>query len=255
MNICSFFSLTVQSTLLTAVVLGSLLVVQADARSSPNYALESDSINFAGGLSTSSQFSLESTAGEIATGNGESASYSLRAGYQQMQAVFLSITAAANVEMAPALLGLTGGFANGSTSVTVLTDSPAGYELTIAATQSPAMVRGPEAIPDYISGAAPLPDLAFTLGSAPAYFGFSPEGSDIVTRFRDNGTTCGVGALDTLSACWLGLSTTPIVIASGGANQPNGTPTLLRFRVGLSPNASVLAGDYIATTTITALPL
>jgi hypothetical protein len=136
----SFYNLFLKSIPLTLLIVSSLAVSGAQVRTSPSYQLQSDSINFAGGLSTSSNYSLESTAGEVATGESDSASYSLRAGYQQMQEVFLSMTAAPNVTMSPALGGLTGGTANGSTSVVVLTDSPSGYQLTIAAESAPALV-------------------------------------------------------------------------------------------------------------------
>lgn len=251
-------SLTVvffQALFLTLLCVGVLGVGYAEVRSSASYQLQSDSVNFGGGLSESASYSLESTAGEVATGDGVSPTYQLRAGYQQMQEVFLSITDAANVTMSPSIGGLTGGVANGSTSVVVLTDSPAGYELTIAADNSPAMQGALDTIADYVPTANPLPDYAFTTGATNAYFGFSPEGVDIVTRYRNSGAVCGSGSADDASACWDGLSVVDTLIARGSANQPSGATTTIRFRVEVGGDAPVIAGTYIATTTLTAVPL
>ncbi len=251
----SLFKIFFQASVLTTIVLVLLSVANAQVRTSPSYQLQSDSVNFAGGLSTSTNYSLESTAGEIATGPSDSATYKLRAGYQQMQEVFLSLTDAANVLLTPNIGGLTGGVSNGSTSVSVLTDSPSGYQLTIQAESAPAMNKGADSIADYVASSTPAADYTFITPSSAAYFGFSPEGSDITNYFKDNGTACGVGALDSTLACWTGLSTTEILIAEGGANQPNGATTTINFRVGVGSSAGVIAGTYIATTTLTALPI
>lgn len=256
MTLRSFCSILLQSIVLTSLCLGSLAVTGAQVRTSSSYQLQSDSINFGGGLSTSTNYSLESTAGEIATGPATSTNYSLRAGYQQMQEVFLSLTGWQDVTMAPALGGITGGTANGSTSVVVLTDSPSGYELTIVSENAPAMQKGVDTIADYVPAASPAADFAFTTGSADAHFGFSPEGDDVAVRFKDSGGVCGIDSLDTPLACWDGLSTTEVVIATGPSNQPDGATTTIHFRVGIGGSAAaVMAGTYVATTTLTAVPL
>lgn len=255
MSTRSFYNLFLHSSLLTLLIVSSLTVSLAQVRTSPSYQLQSDSINFGGGLATSSAYNLESTAGEIATGESTSTTYSLRAGYQQMQEVFLSMTTAPNVIMSPALGGLTGGTANGSTSVVVLTDSPSGYQLTIAAESAPALQKGIDIIADYVPDASPNADYSFVTTGSDAHFGFSPEGPDVATQFRDNGALCGVGSLDTTLACWDGLSTTDTLIALGSGNQPLGATTTVNFRVGIGSAAGVLAGTYVATTTLTAIPL
>lgn len=244
-----------QSIILTTIILATIGLAGAQVRSSPSYQLQSDSINFGGGLSTSTSYSLESTAGEIATGPSGSDNYSLKAGYQQMQEVFLSLSAADDVILSPSLGGIVGGVSNGSTSVVVLTDSPSGYSLTIEAENSPAMQSGVESIADYAPVASPDPDFTFVTNSDEAHFGFSPSGEDIVSRFLDDEVACGSGTNDTPLACWEGLSTTPQMIAEGGANQPAGATTSIDFRVGIGGDAGVTAGIYIATTTLTAIPL
>lgn len=245
----------INALLLTSFILLILNVVVAEVRSSPSYKLQSDSINFAGGLSTSSNYSLESTAGEVATGDGESASYRLRAGYQQMREVFISISAPGSVIMTPNIFGITGGTANGSTSVSVLTDSGSGYELSISAENAPAMRKGSDTIADYVPAANPAPDFNFLTNPTTAHFGFSPTGPNIADRFRDNGALCNTGSGDTNLACWDSIGTSNKVIARGAANQPNGATTTLNFRLVVGGNILVPGGDYFATTTLTALPL
>lgn len=251
----SFYKSILESIVITTIVITTLTVALAQVRSSSNYQLQGDSVNFGGGLSTSTSYSLESTAGEVATGNSDSGTYSLRAGYQQMNEVFLSLSAAASLEMSPNISGLTGGVSNGSTTVTVLTDSPSGYQLTIESENSPAMQMGSESIPDYVPMSTPDPDFDFETLSSQAWFGFSPEGNDIGSRFLNNGSNCNIGTNKTPLACWDGLSTSPKIIAEGQANQPSGTETKINFRVEVGGSVGVIAGDYFATTTLTALPL
>ncbi len=240
----------------TVIVMLSVSVLEAEVRSSDSYRLESDSINFGGGLSASDNYRQESTLGEVATGESASPSFSLRAGYQQMQTVYVSVAvASSSLTLSPALGGLSGGVSSGSTTITVLTDSPSGYELTIEASASPAMQAGSETIADYVPTASPAPDLSFLTASGDVHFGFAVYGSDVVARYRNNGGLCDVGSSSTPETCWDGLSTTPRAIARGGANQPNGAVTEVYFQVGIGGSTAVLPGTYIATTTVTALPL
>jgi len=240
---------------------GTLLIVlflqQAGAQvmTSNSYRIQSDSINFGGGLSTSSNYSLESTIGEVGTGFSTSTTFGVGAGYQQMQEVYLSLSGAANVSMSPEIPGVTGGIANGSTTVTVTTDSPSGYMLTIESGESPAMRRGGDSIADYVPVGAP--DFDFITGPADSHFGYSPEGIHIVNRFRDDGNdTCNTGSTDSARSCWDGLSTTPEPIASSAfANHPQGATTTIYFRVGVGGAVVQPPGVYTATTTITAIPL
>jgi hypothetical protein len=244
-----------QALVLTVLVF-AVAVTHAQVMTSGNYAIVSDSINVGGGNSTSTNYRQESTFGEIATGNSTSTNYNLHGGYQQMQEVFLSLSGVTSVTMSPTLGGLTGGTADGSTTVTVLTDNLAGYSLTLVASQAPAMqTSGGQTIANYVPASA-VPDFTFTVASDKAYFGVSPEGVDVAARYKDNGSVCNTGVLDTAVSCWDMVSTTAQQIAVGNtANHPNGATTTLRFRLGVGVSAGVIAGSYQATTTITALTL
>lgn len=229
-------------------------IAGAQVMQSSNYGIQSDSINFGGGLSNSADYSLESSLGEIATGESGSASYLLRAGYQQMQEVYISLTGLESVSLSPTIPGVSGGVANGSTTAIVVTDSPSGYSLMIESESSPAMTSGVNSLADYNTNANP--DYEFIIGVNDAHFGFSPFGDDIVDRFKNNGASCGVGSTISNLNCWIGASTTAAVIAqSTSANHPAGTDTRINFRVGVGGSVTQAPGVYVATTTVTALPL
>lgn len=248
------FSTGAYAAVLTGALLLSLQLTTAQVRSSSNYQLQSDSINIGGGFSSSTNYVQESTVGEIATGPSDSSSYSLRAGYQQMQSVFIALTGVTAVIMDTDLPGITGGTSNGTSTLVVTTDSPSGYSLSIAASDSPAMQSTDASIADYNHGADP--DFSFALAGSDAHFGYTPSGADIDDYFKDGGGLCNNSTGDTPYACWAGLATTARIIAQSiDATHPNGVTTTINFRVGIGSDAGVLAGVYTATTTVTAIPL
>lgn len=244
-----------KASLATLLLVVLLQVGSAQVMQSSNYKMQSDSVNTGGGLSNSETYKMEDTMGEIATGNSTSTSFNLRAGYQQMQQIFLSLSATADVTMSPDLGGITGGVATGSTSFIVTTDNAAGYTVTIAAADNPALQSGVNSIADYNPAGAD-PDYVFTTNPTDAHLAYSPEGTDISQRFLDNGSICGVAGGDTADRCYDGLSTTPVeIVRRTSGNHPFGATTTVRFAVGIGGTTMVPMGEYVATTTITALPL
>lgn len=245
-------------SVLIIVILISFVFAQpalATVMSSSNYRLQSDSVNFGGGNSSSTSYVSESTFGEIATGNSGSTNFNIKAGYQQMQEVYLAISTVADVTLTPSINGNSGGIANGSTLVTVLTDNPAGYELYVSASSSPALISGVNSFADY-TPVGVVPDFTFTVASTTAEFGFSPEGTAIVSNYKDNGTVCGSGVLDTVDSCWSNLTTSNVLIAKEVVpNFPAGTGTTLKFRVESGIANIQPAGAYSATSTVTAVAL
>lgn len=252
---------TILSVTILAFTTTTTLVLFHDASAqvmqSGSYRIQSDSVNFGGGRSTSTNYIQESTFGEIATGESQSGTYRLRAGYQQMQEVYIALSGGTNVTLTPSIPGITGGTSNGSTTFNVVTDGPAGYQLDVRASTSPAMQKGADTIADYTPGGGD-PDYIFTTNASDAHFGFSPEGPDVVQRFlNDTVSSCNQPAgSSTAGVCWDGLSTTDATIASSGsANQPSGATTTIHFRVGIGSSVGQPPGTYIATTTVTALSL
>ena len=223
---------------------------------SSNYRIERDSINFAGTRSTSSNYIDEDTLGEVGTGRLTSTNYLLDAGYQQHNLPSsITITSPADVTLLPPPNTLQGGVANGSTSWTVTTANPAGYILTIAASAAPALVSGSNNFANY-TPAGSDPDYTWAVSASVSEFGFSPESSDLVSKYKDNGTACNIGALDTSSACWDSITTSSKVIASRvNQNNPSGTATTVRFRAEAGSTASQAAGLYVAVITLTAIAL
>ncbi len=248
-------SVCIQASVLTVCVLFALVSVYGASMQSSNFKIQSDSVNFGGGFSSSTNYQLESTAGEIATGEANSTSYALKAGYQQMHEVYIALSGIAPVPLSPSIPGISGGFSNGSTTLTVTTDSSSGYGLSIRASQNPSMQKGGDTIADY-SPVGANPDFVFTTDATDAHLGYTPEGSDIVSRYLDNGSLCGTGSGDTTFACWDGLATSDRLIASKtSANHPSGSTTTVHFRVGVGGSVYQAPGTYTATTTVTALPL
>jgi hypothetical protein len=251
----------VASLLSVCLIVATLLIAWVDVRSgfaqvmqSTNYQIEFDSINVAGGLSESDNYIIQDTTGEIATGPSGSASYQLRAGYQQMNETYLALTPADPVVLAP-IGGVTGGSTVGSTTVTVTTDNLAGYELSIRASSSPAMQHLTESASflDYVPEFA-VPDFTFAYGDTESVFAFSVTGVDTIARFLDDGGVCGTGAFNAVSACWDGLSTSDQSVALRTTpNHPAGTETRLLFQAGIGENVNQLAGSYRATTTVTVI--
>lgn len=225
----------------------------AAVRSSSSYSLERDSINIGGESSTSSSYGLTDTVGEQATGSSESASYAIQAGFQ-LPDNFLSITSPADVTLATFNTSRADSSSSGTATWTVVTDNASGYTMTIEASTAPALQSDSATFNDYVpTGAA---DYAFTTASSESDFGFSPEGNDIVSSYKDNGSVCGTGSSDTVSACWDGLSTSAQTIAgSGSSNQPTGTDTTVRFRAEIGSEVIQSPGTYTATVTVTAIVL
>ena len=242
---------------LFGILLGlTLLVIQhelalAAVMSSSNYEIQSDSINFGGAPASSASYESEDTLGEIATGPSASASYNLKAGYQQMQVTYLAMTAATDVSLSPSIDGSAGGAATGDTSVTVTTDNLTGYELSLKASSSPALISGANSFADYTKTGA-NPDFTFSIAAADSEFGFTPEGTDISDTYKDDGISCNTGALDTADSCWDNLSTTAKVIARRtSGNHPSGVVTTIKFQAESGASHSQAAGTYVATTTLT----
>jgi len=222
--------------------------------SSPNYRIQSDSINVGGVRQTSSNYQMEDTIGEIATGESTSASYKLKAGYQQMQEVYISISAPADLTMTPTILGITGGISNGSTSWNVVTDNPAGYTLKIKATTSPALIFSNYSFADYTPVNSTIPDFNWSVPATTSEFGFTPEGNHIVQKYRDDISSCNIGTNDTSDRCWYNFSTSNENIAySSASNHPSGTPTVVKFRAESGSSHLQVGGTYQAIIIVTAI--
>src|SRR3989344_5576517 len=226
-------------------------IALAEVASSTNYRLQADSFNFGGLLSTSANYRLEDTAGEIGTGNSTSTNYALLTGYQQMVSSIIGITAPTDVTLS-SIAGT--GVSSGSVALTVTTDGPARYTLSIKAGSNPSLTAGAESFDDYSpSGASP--DYDWTVATTEAAFCISPEGVSIASRYLNSGSTCGSGASDDADSCWDGFSTTNRTIAqSSAANTPSGTATTVKLKAEIGSSKTQPEGNFAATLTVTAMP-
>jgi hypothetical protein len=226
---------------------------------SSNYRIDSDSINVGGtNLSTSANYKVSDSVGEVATGLSSSTNYYLKdAGfwhYEAASSTYITINSPSGVSL-PSISGLTGGVATSSSSWVVTTNNSLGYQMTVVASTSPALKSTNTSIPDYVPSGA-NPDFAFTVSSSQAYFGFSPEGNDIVQRYKDNGSSCNFGASDTANACWDGFSTISKVVAQSSSSNLSGATTTLKYRVEIgSAKIQDASNGYSASVTVTATTL
>lgn len=226
--------------------------VLAYVASSSNYKIQSDSIDAGGGLGNSSNFGIDESVGEITTGEGASASYKLKAGYQQMKEIYVSISTPSDVSMSPAIGGISGGVGNGSTAWTVLTDNSAGYTLSIKASSSPALRSGSNNFLDYTLAFVNTPDYNWSVSGTDSEFGYTPEGNDIVQKYKDNGSTCNVGSFDTADKCWYNFLVSEEIIAqSFVSNHPSGIVTNVKFRAESGSSHLQVEGNYQAIITAT----
>lgn len=226
--------------------------VSAYVASSTNYRIQSDSVNTGGTRSTSTNYGMEDTLGEIATGIATSSSYKLKAGYQQMQAAYISVSAAADITM-PALT-ITQDTAVASTTWTVTTDNSAGYTLDVRASAAPALVDSGtgESFADYTEAVAGVKET--WLVSSAYEFGFSAIGSDTAGYGTDTTGDCVAAAnIPSAELLWEGFDgTTDIEIASSSSPSISGADTSLCAAV---EQEAVFApsGSYSATLMVTAV--
>ncbi len=173
------------------------------------------------------------------------------------------ITTTADVTMDTSIPGLTGGTANGSTQVRVLTNDSAGYTMTIAASGTPAMQGNTQggSIPNYTPATANVPDYAHSVGVNTGEFAYTVSASttsDLAQKFLDNGSNlCNTGSADTSGSatCWYGLSSTATsTINRTTETTASGATTTIFFRTQItaSPSPAIPEDTYTATTTLTA---
>ena len=254
-------SLTTVSVFIVSVSLFILQAkVQAYEMASTSYRIQESSINV-GGLDSeaSTSYKLSETIGEAAIGTATSTSYNLKMGYRAMIGgyyVSLSVSTS-SVELLPAIGTIAGGVATSSYSATVTTDNPGGYALYVVASTNPALKSGANSFVDYLPVSAGTPDFTWLAAATTSGFGFTPEGTDIVQKFLDNGAnTCATSSSDTADACWYGFSTSTEEIATAlSSNTPLGTETTVKLKAESGSSNSQAAGAYQAIITNSALAL
>ncbi len=188
---------------------------------------------------------------------------------QQVTTEISFLTTPSNILMSPSIGGLTGGTAYGQTQLVVSTSDSQGYQLTLFASSSGAMIgiaSSSNSIPAYIPTATTSPDLAFTVPANAARFGYTVAASSTgdVDPFFKYSTVCNAGATATGNPsniapaslnCWINASSTTRVLINRTTQTPaSGATSTLFFQVKINSNPSpVIPNDnYVATSTVTA---
>lgn len=231
-----------------------LYTIFAETMQSGSYKIISDTVNTAGQDSSSPNYKLNETLGEVGTGNSNSTNYFLHAGFWQMQESYIAITSPNDLALT-AIGGISGEASEGTLTWQVTTDNLAGYSMTIESVTSPALTSPDDSFDDYVPAGAD-PDYNFSIASTTSEFGFSPEGTDTIVRFKDNGSACNVDVGETVGKCWDGLSTSPqTVFSRTTSNHTAGSINVVRFRAESGADHIQTSGSYAAPITVTAITL
>lgn len=108
------------------------------AMSSTNYFIYADTVDFGGGVGTSTNFNLQDSLGGYATGISTSTNYKVRAGYQSAQAGVLSLSLdGSSIDLGT--LQTAGVVVSGSLNATMNTDSASGYTMSISSVSGSAL--------------------------------------------------------------------------------------------------------------------
>ena len=175
------------------------------------------------------------------------------------------LVGAVNVVATGSINGITGGTANGSTTVVVRTNDSQGYNMTIAFFNngtSEAM-RGDNSlstsIRDYPSTST-QPTYTFSTASTSAVFGYTvsaTDSADVEQSFLHNGSNAcnqvGGTANATSTFCWMEPTVSAFEFVRRITPAGGSTSTLhFRIHVPNNPNPGVQSDTYTATATLTA---
>jgi hypothetical protein len=237
-------TLTIVSAVFVLATAASAIAMQ-----SGTYKIDADDLDGSGLRSQSASFGAEDTIGGIATGAQASASYGLRAGYQQADPVTITISSSADITMTA--LSTTQNSAVGSAAWTVTTNDQAGYTLSVATTQYDALRDGGTG--RYFTDFASSTPTTWSVSNA-YKFGMSARGSH-TTGFGSDADCIAGADVPSTTLLWTGFkSTTGIQIASSSSATVSGTTTTLCVA---DEQSGVLApsGSYGTVIVATAVPL
>ncbi len=162
------------------------------------------------------------------------------------------------------LNGITGGTANGSTSVKVQTNSATGYVMDIKfATTSTGNAmqasNNPTASIHDLPASSTEPHYLFSTASTAAVFGYTisaPQASDIAQAFLDDssGACNQPGGDANEDTCWMEPSFANYRVVDRDSAATIGATTTIHFRVHVpnNPAPGLVADTYVATATLTA---
>lgn len=236
-----------------AVLLVAAQPVLGFSMSGAEYRVQFDAINVGGGVATSNLYGSSYSLGDVAPGTSEGATFGVRSGYQYVLESFIALNEIPDIIMNSAIGGVSGGIANGSTTIVVTTDNTAGYQLTLSTEGSGGLTAASGTILAY-EPASSLPDFDFLTDATDAHVGYTITGDNIAADFLSDGATCGAGAQE-VGQCWRGLAGSDAVIATGPGSFSGDAEIELTVRVGVGDGTLLAPGTYRGTSTITAIAL
>ena len=174
----------------------------------------------------------------------------------------ISITDPATVTMDPAIAGLTGGVGTGTTTTIVTSTDTDGFNLYLSAssTYSNASLEKDASyyFSDYDLGgtggnATTAPNFTWEVNAADSEFGYTVEGTDTASFFKDNGSICNLGSANADYKCWQNASTTNQVIGDRSSAATGGSTITIGFKAEVGSTRNQESGNYQATVGLTAV--
>lgn len=166
----------------------------------------------------------------------------------------ITVSSPANVTMSADIPGIAGGSAIGSAAWIVKTNDTSGFSFKIRSDAVNCLRNGPDYFKDYTEFYTGIPDYSWIRPITSA-FGYTVEPAtveDTAPAFRDNGSACGTGNLNTSDKCWDGFSIADAtVINRSTLTSAAGEAELVKFRSELAAGQYLPEGNYIATITVT----
>jgi hypothetical protein len=172
----------------------------------------------------------------------------------------ISIDAGTHVTMSPAIPGITGGTATGTTTWTIITSNAAGFKMELSASADPALAGTThgDSFDDYTEAVSGVPDKTWSVSNA-AEFGytvFPATPADADQSFKDGaGDLCNVATNNPDGTkCWLGFegSTKEQIISRSTQTGIGGEAEVVNFKAQLQGSHSLVEDSYTATITATA---
>lgn len=158
--------------------------------------------------------------------------------------------------------GMTGGSSTSASAIswTVVTNDTAGYTLTIQEDHTLQKGGGAnQSIAQYSEAVLGTPDYNWgAVGAGNEEFGFSPSsGTDVVQKFKNNGSACNTGTNVTDQKCWspvpINPATAETIAYSGAQTSDSGTATAIKVKAEVGSGNHLEEGTFSNTITATAV--
>ncbi len=218
------------------------------AMSSTNYSIPIDSINFVSGDTSSANFNLNSTVGEVATGESTSTNYTMNAGFQQPDSCTISISDATNLSLAAIAGTGKSTLTNNYRILTITTNCSGGYGLYWKASTSN-MISGANSISAYTPTGSD-PEQWSVDASASEWGGHLNADSDRVDTDKWGEDTAP--SYTSSETKWLNVATSDALIASYNSTTA-GDDEKIYFGAEIGSSKHQISGNYSVTVTITAI--